>query len=339
MRQVVTNWRRIAASGVMTLATCLAAPAWADAPAPETAEVPVSPSSEANTYQPDFFARFAPRTAWDMVTQIPGFSIRDNDENRGIGTATGNILINGVRPTNKSDDFATQLSRVPASSVIRIEVLDGAALDIPGLSGQVANIVIRADTFKAQFAWYPEFRAHYADPLLANGEISLSGKQGIVDYSVALAVNGRRNSAGGPTTLTRADGSLLELRDDVWKARFDEPRLTARLGFDLPGETVANLNLTGYKSWFEYREVSDRTRPGGIDRQRLINEDEDEWGYELGGDIAFRAMGGQLKLIGLRRYNDEIYTQDAVTQLADGSAPGGDIFRANSEAGRIDCPG
>lgn len=341
MRQVGKTWHRVAVCGVAALATCLAAPALANAPAPAAAAPETSvaggsaaaPASGSNSYQPDFFARFAPRTAWDMVVQIPGFSVRENDQNRGIGTATGNILINGVRPTNKSDEFATQLTRIPAESVIRIEVLDGATLDIPGLSGQVANIVMRSDGIKGQFAWYPEFRAHYADPLVANGEVSVSGKSGIVDYSVALAMNGRRNAAGGPTTLTRADGSLLELRDDVWKGRYDEPRLTARFGFDLPGETVANLNLSANRNWFEFREISDRTRPGGIDRQRLINEDEDEWNYEVGGDIAFKALGGQIKLIGLRRFNDENYTQDAVTRLADGSAPSGDIFRADSTLG------
>lgn len=298
-----------------------------------SAALPGAAQADRQTYLPDFFARFAPRNAWDMVSQIPGFSVRDNDGNRGIGTATGNILINGARPTNKSDDFGTQLSRIPASAVIRIEVLDGAALEIPGLSGQVANIVIRQTGMKGQFAWTPEFRAHYADPLLTRAEASISGKQGIVDYSLALQMNGNHSSAGGPTTLTRADGSVLELRDDVWKGNYDGPQVTARLGFDLPGETVANLNATAGIGWFDYRETSNRIRPGGTNRVRLIGEDEDERSYEVGGDLAFRALGGQLKLIGLRRWEREDYRQSAITQLADGSPPSGDIFRADSTLG------
>lgn len=294
---------------------------------------PAIAAADRQVYQPDFFARFGARNAWDMVSQIPGFSVRDNDENRGIGTATGNILINGARPTNKSEDFGTQLSRIPASSVIRIEVLDGAGLDLPGLSGQVANIVIRAGGMKGQFSWTPELRVHFADPLLTRAEASVSGKDGIVDYSLALRMNGNHSSAGGPTVLTRADGSVLELRDDVWKGNYDGPQITARLGFDLPGQTVANLNATAGIGWFDYRETSNRTRPGGTDRVRLIGEDEDERSYEIGGDIAFRALGGQLKLIGLRRWRGEDYSQNAVTQLADGSAPSGDIYRADSTLG------
>lgn len=327
--------------GVTALsATGLAAPAAAQdavstapaAVAPEAA-LPGAVQADRQSYLPDFFARFAPRNAWDMVSQIPGFSVRDNDGNRGIGTATGNILINGARPTNKSDDFGTQLSRIPASAVIRIEVLDGATLEIPGLSGQVANIVIRQTGMKGQFAWTPEVRAHFADPLLTRAEASISGKQGIVDYSLALQMNGNHSAAGGPTTLTRADGSVLELRDDVWKGNYDGPQVTARLGFDLPGETVANLNATAGIGWFDYRETSNRIRPGGINRVRLIGEDEDERSYEVGGDLAFRMLGGQLKLIGLRRWEREDYRQSAITQLADGSPPSGDIFRADSTLG------
>ncbi len=71
-------------------------------PAVASNEATVVTQPDRQTYQLDFFARFAPRNAWDMVSQIPGFSVRDNDGNRGIGTATGNILINGARPTNKS---------------------------------------------------------------------------------------------------------------------------------------------------------------------------------------------------------------------------------------------
>jgi hypothetical protein len=326
--------------GLTALSSCFAGSAAAQDTA-SAAPVPAAASASAagavqtdrQTYQPDFFARFSPRNAWDMVSQIPGFSVRDNDQNRGIGTATGNILINGARPTNKAEDFGTQLARIPASAVIRIEVLDGATLEIPGLSGQVANIVIRQAGMKGQFIWTPEFRAHYADPLLTRAEVSLSGKQGIADYSVAVRMNGNRGSAGGPTVLTRADGSVIEQRDDVWRGNYDGPSVSARVGLDLAGETVANLNASGFFGHFDYREVSNRVRPGGVDRVRLIGEDQDERGYDLGGDIAFRALGGQLKLIGLRRWRGEDYSQNAVTTLADGTPPGGDIYRADSTQG------
>src|SRR3546814_8770799 len=94
--------------------------------------------------------------SYDRLAQVPGFQIRDSEELRGLGQATGNVLFNGERPSNKADDMNTQLSRIPGGNVERIEIVDGATLDIPGLSGQVANIVYRADGISGQFSWKPQ---------------------------------------------------------------------------------------------------------------------------------------------------------------------------------------
>ena len=116
-------------------------------PVPAPAAAPASGGSARQVFTPADFVRYAPKNAYDMLNQVPGFSIRDNEQLRGLGQATGNVLFNGERPSTKSDDMVTLLSRIPAGNVERIEIVDGASLDIPGLSGQVANIVYRADDF------------------------------------------------------------------------------------------------------------------------------------------------------------------------------------------------
>ena len=97
----------------------------------QVAPPPAAPDGP-RTYLPADFAQFAPRTAYDMLTRVPGFSIEVEDvEERGFGEATGNVVINGQRVSGKSNDIVTELSRIPASSVERIEIVDGATLDIP----------------------------------------------------------------------------------------------------------------------------------------------------------------------------------------------------------------
>ena len=140
-----------------------------DAPPPATVEGP-------RVFEASDFARFAPANALDMIRQVPGFVIREAIEERGLGEASGNVLLNGRRLAGKSDDIQTQLSRIPSTNVVRIEILDGATLDIPGLSGQVANIVSRASAISGQFAWQPEFRRYFTDPLLTRGEVSVDRK-------------------------------------------------------------------------------------------------------------------------------------------------------------------
>src|SRR3712207_6930707 len=102
-----------------------------------------------------------------MLRSVPGCTIREATQERGLGTATGNVLINGQRISGKSNDVLTELGRIPAENVTRIEILDGATLDIPGLSGQVANIVAKSGgAMSGQYAWEPSFRQRNTDPVL-----------------------------------------------------------------------------------------------------------------------------------------------------------------------------
>jgi TonB dependent receptor len=96
------------------------------------------------TYGPDFFAALRPSTAYDMIGRLPGFTFSDVGSARGFAGTAGNVLINGQRPTSKSDSLQSILSRIPASNVDHIELIRGGA---PGIDMQgqtvVANIVLK----------------------------------------------------------------------------------------------------------------------------------------------------------------------------------------------------
>src|SRR5690606_13269593 len=139
--------------------------------------------------------------------------------------ATGNVLVNGQRLSGKSNDVLTQLSQVPSDDVVRIEIVDGASLDIPGLSGQVANVVTAAEGLSGQWEWRPDVRRYYTDPQWTRGSISVSGSRGRLDYTLGFDNAANHSGAGGPTTLYDADGSVREVRDDAWTGEVDRPRL------------------------------------------------------------------------------------------------------------------
>src|SRR3546814_13453774 len=89
-----------------------------DTPPPAATEIaPTATTAARQVYTPADFARYAPVNAYDMLIQVPGFQIRDSEELRGLGQATGNVLFNGERPSNKDDDMYTQLSRIERKSV------------------------------------------------------------------------------------------------------------------------------------------------------------------------------------------------------------------------------
>ena len=295
----------------------------AGTPAPVQAPAGGMKSNARQVYAPADFARYAPNNAYDMLVQVPGFQIRDNEQLRGLGQATGNVLFNGERPSNKADDMYTQLSRIPAGNVERIEIVDGATLDIPGLSGQVANIVYRADSFSGQFSWKPQFRAHYTDPLFTRGDVSVRGRTGEIEYEAALSNDdSARSGAGGPTTITDGAGAVIERRKDIWHTHYDTPKLSGRITWDPAGDTVANLGGHYQRKYDRYYEDGVRTGPGLPDRVRTVRENGDSWNYEVSGDYQFGLGPGKLKLIGLRRFSHEPYSQEIITTPEGGIATG-----------------
>src|SRR3546814_2275742 len=104
---------RFLATWLITSTALVAAPALAqeeggDAP-PRVSTLPAT-TQAARSYTPLDFTRFSPRTALDMLRQVPGFTIEEQDqERRGLGQATANVLINGQRFSGRSEEHTSEL--------------------------------------------------------------------------------------------------------------------------------------------------------------------------------------------------------------------------------------
>ena len=179
------------------------------------APVAPAPTPGAQAFDPDYFIQFAPRNALDMVERIPGFTISggNNQGQRGLGQATQNVIVNGDRLSSKSESVQDQLRRIPASDVLRIEIVDGNATGIPGLTGQVANVIYTSSGASGQFRWTTGFRPHNTEARLFRGEASLSGSSGALDYTVSLTNDNDRFGADGPIIISDGSGDLIERQD------------------------------------------------------------------------------------------------------------------------------
>lgn len=293
-----------------------------------------APTPGAQVYEPAYFAQFAPRTALDMVSRIPGFIIDDgNQGQRGLGQANQNVLVNGERFSSKSDSLRDQLQRIPAADVVRIEIVDGTALDIPGLSGQVANVVYKATRTTGQFRWRSGFRPYNTEAQLYGGEISLTGKSGKLGYTVSLANPNDRFGADGPTIVTDATGAVIEQQVSKLSGKFDSPKLSTSFSYDFGGGMLANLNLSYARDYYSLREPETGTSPGGLVRNRdfLISEDGPQ--YEIGADFAFPLGPGTLKLIGLERFERDNVVTTLVDRFSDGRDPSGFRFEQTNGIG------
>jgi len=325
-------------TAALTLLAALPAPALAqdtgDMPPPEPAEEPAGTSGR-DVYTPADFARFAPRNALDMIRQVPGFSIVTSDQGRGLGQASDNVLIDGERHTSKSDDLFAYLSRITTNRIERIEIVDGATLGIPGLSGQVANVITKGAAISGRFEYRAVWRPRYAKTSYGGGEISLSGSTPRLEWTVALNHGTGRGGAGGGqgATITDGLGNLLEHRDVLIQFVGEFPRVSGTLKWDGPGSMVANFNANYSRSYNDFSNDEGRDLITGTDLFRDLDNRNRGYAYEFGGDVDFALGPGRLKLIGLERFNHNRLRVDSVFIYANSAPSTGSRFAQDSESG------
>jgi hypothetical protein len=98
-------------------------------------------------YDASFYAPFRPQNAFDFLLGTPGFVLDAGEDAslRGFGGNAGNVLIDGQRPAVKSGGVEALLLRIPASRVLRVEVLRGVETAETQGRARVANLVLSRD--------------------------------------------------------------------------------------------------------------------------------------------------------------------------------------------------
>ena len=287
-------------------------------------------------YTPAEFARFSPKTAYDMLKQVPSFTIRtvDNTE-RGLGQASENVLVNGQRIANKSGGAVDQLQRTSASAVDRIEIVDAASLGIAGLSGQVANVILKATKAgSGQFEWDSNFRAHFTEPEILGGSISYSNKLGPVDYTVSAKNDYGRGGLGGPVRIFDRNHVLTETRQEQYHSEYEQISTQLKLGIHGPGSSIGNLTL-GYAPYWNPQFQSDRRElVTGEVRTRTNGRSLAGYNADINADYEFALGPGRLKLIGVRHQEHEpIVTTDITSFVSSGADRLGTRFSRDTHLG------
>ncbi|MEQ7874446.1 TonB-dependent receptor plug domain-containing protein [Sphingomonas sp. ASV193] len=262
---------------------------------------------EKHVFTPADFARFAPKTAYDMITELPGFSLQQASSDRGLGQASENVLIDGQRVANKSGGAIADLKNVPAASVVRIEIVDAASLGIAGLSGQVANVIVRkSGGAHGQVEYRVDLRPYYAHPNLYRGSASVTKTFGPVEATLSVNSQANRGAFGGPgDNIYDADGQLVEARTLRLYSDNDHPVFTGKFKIDGPGSSVGNFSAAYTPFWTVFGLNERRIRSDGDNRTRDTHETVKGYAVDFNGDYEFALGPGRLKLIGVRHFEHD----------------------------------
>ena len=270
--------------------------------------VPEASQDGKQVYAPEFFTAFSPVTALDMVRRIPGFSIEAGEGRRGFGENAGNVLIDGDRPSTKSDDIFTLLGRIPASEVERIELTEQAGADAETQGkGQVVN-VIRKVSAKVSGTFAANLLIGTRHGVTAFGSGSATLRRGPTSYELNFSSFGERLRGFGPEDFKNGAAQLIERRTYQGFGGYDEFSIGGAIK-TRSGDVKINANGKFTINNGDDRRFGIYTNAAGavVGSERLFSDGPYfDTGFEVGGDVEF-PLSSKLntKVIGLYRSGTE----------------------------------
>lgn len=255
------------------------------------------------SYPAAFFAEARLNTAHDMVMRLPGFVIDEGSGVRGFGGAAGNVLVDGERPTTKSDDLVSLLRRIPAGQIERIDVIRGGA---PGIDMQgktvLANVVRKSGSSVTglvsvvnQFV----YDGRNAPGIRLEGARRGDGKS--LEGSLVAAAFTDDGAGDGAIVQRDASGALIDRARMKTEGDGQQIVGTAAYASPLAGGKF-RINGRVFFERFYYAE-QDNFELGDDARDRELNERlEGELGLRYGRDLGPRT---KLETVFIQQWKDE----------------------------------
>lgn len=249
-------------------------------------------------FSPDFFASSTPADAYDMVRKLPGFELIEVDDDvRGYTGSRGNVLFDGRTPSGKQDSLEQMLKRIPAYSVLRIELIRGGTKGAAtGGFDLVANVVRRPQVASSgsilggisaadEIGIRPDGRIEY----------SRDGARSRLDAAIELATEIDEDSGSGEIVETDPGGIVDEVigRDEREYAR----TLSASAEHNLTlgnGELVTNLSAARAVTREKIRSNEDGIEIEAAERERI-------WSAEIGAQYQRPLGDGELEALIVQR--------------------------------------
>jgi hypothetical protein len=268
----------------------------------------VSRSGRTASYDAAYFAQFAPRTAYDIVQHVPGFTLdlgstqtaTGSVDVRGFAGTAGNVVINGSRPSTKAETLDITLQRLPAQRVVRVEVSPGDAFgsDYAGKS-QVLNIIMSAQsgvdanvavTGTRRYSGYIN-RDASASAIIRNGASSISLAAGLGRSQ------GKQYEEGTDTLTDEQTGHVVEFRRKHNIYFNQDPYVSAGWSLERGSDKAIRLNVRWQPSRFDLRQDNLDSPVGSPEHDDNLFQHYRDPVLEIGGDITRPLARGALKFV------------------------------------------
>jgi len=298
---------------LLALSAALASPAFAQEAteqpvAPSPAPVPAASDARTTVYDAAFFAPSAPQTALDIARLVPGFNLDLGDvEVRGFAQAAGNVVINGQRPSSKSESLTSVLRNIPAGQVVRVEVGPGTLYGAEyATRSQVLNVIL-SEVSGIDGNITGSIRRLYTGRVFPDASSSAIIRRGQHSINLSAGTGNVLNLEEGTDLLTDPDtGDFIEHRRKHNSYRDFNPFISANWAFEQASDKSIHVNTRWSPGSFYLTQDNHVTPAIGPERDDDLVQDFKSPIIEIGGDITRPLAGGAIKLVGLanRRKRD-----------------------------------
>ncbi|MEM7568191.1 MAG: hypothetical protein AAF337_00210 [Pseudomonadota bacterium] len=251
-----------------------------------------------NVLYPKDFEVYQPVTARDALERLPGLEIVDTDDVRGLG-AGGNVLINGERSGGKSNTALSQLERLSAQAIVRVEIYAAATASFDaGGSSQVINVVIKVEegSISGTYGGNMEISVRTGD-FYGDANVSATWTKNKLTAELALASNGDKTPTFGDETFGRLGQPPSIFRDERRLSTFRDYQVNASLAYKFAPRDVLRLNVQGTRGNRDtFERTTDLVALDGFTAQDTLFETASE-DTSFEGTLEYeRAVGDDLQL-------------------------------------------
>jgi len=281
-------------------------------------------------YTSDDILAMQGQSALDIIEQIAGFQFIDSNNQRGLSSASGNVLVNGLPVLNKSQSLEAILADLPISQIAEMEVyLAGHPFSSVSQYTQAVNII--RDNSQNRANWQVGAQSHKDFNQVNAAALQVSTQW--LDWDHQLQLSTDKNLTYSTTDYTESNHQNISyLNGQEQYQESIENISTGITSSKVMTDSVLQINtlflkehyLEDYdRDWQDNNDalgneaIKDKSQLNeyelGFDWQQQANESESSWLWQVTGLLRLRDSG-QVALTTEQNESELTLTQFEQTQ-------------------------
>ncbi|MBM89948.1 MAG: hypothetical protein CMQ41_16420 [Gammaproteobacteria bacterium] len=281
-------------------------------------------------YTSDDILAMQGQSALDIIEQIAGFQFIDSNNQRGLSSASGNVLVNGLPVLNKSQSLEAILADLPISQIAEMEVyLAGHPFSSVSQYTQAVNII--RDNSQNRANWQVGAQSHKDFNQVNAASLQVSTQW--LDWDHQLQLSTDKNLTYSTTDYTESNHQNISyLNGQEQYQESIENISTGITSSKVMTDSVLQINTLFLKEHYQEdydrdwqdnndalsnEAIEDKSQFNeyelGFDWQQQANESESSWLWQVTGLLRLRDSG-QVALTTEQNESELTLTQFEQTQ-------------------------